>query len=450
MTIKPTAAVLRRTPDVWQLAVVSGPGTPPDVAFTTLALESPSAASDAMDRIANELTARGLAGVPLFIAVPSEPCVTAALPTATLQSLPRAAWMYELESQLIDSAEDLVVDYYTSAETTLGIGVRVADWQPLVAACEAHDHPIRSIMPTACLVAESLLPLADSARLILFELDGRLECFESTGKSLSGWATLTPDPKQVATHLRALLLKQGTSLRLASFCTPEFDAALRGALPEGEIIRPALDKPIESMAIARAAEILQKPATPHLELLRDRLSPHEFWSEVRRPASYLAAGLVALASLLCGYFVWTAWQYDAIAADYAAQQASIFRSVFPGRSVPPGIRSRLESELRQLRGTSGDAVTEIPQDSAFVVLHRAMAALPTSLRFRILDIRGEGRQLALIGEARTHGEAETLATALEATGQFQVAPVTTSNLGERGVSFNISATFQEPKSGDKS
>jgi hypothetical protein len=67
----------------------------------------------------------------------------------------------------------------------------------------------------------------------------------------------------------------------------------------------------------------------------------------------------------------------------------------------------------------------------------ALAALPTDVRFRLLEIRFDEEQAYLAGEVRRHGDVDRLASALRAHG-FEVASPRTEQLAEEGVGFALS------------
>lgn len=445
---KPLVGALHYASDEgWRLARLPGAAGQNDVESPRWkTLDGPAASDSSFDpaKLADVLAAENLGAAPILLALPSRACSAVPIHGVDAIRLPRTTLVYEMEAGLIDAVEELAIDLYLRPEGALGIGVRIEAWKPLLETLEEHGLSVAGVAPWACIALEAILPHVSGADALLFPLDGRLECFALESGVPSQWLTLEPGGLAAAAVLRTWALERGSALRVACL-GPEGDRPSLGPpSPDLDYFEPnlKLSGDLESLALDRAEVVLRRPSTPHLELLREGLSPRAYWSELKAPAGFLAAGVCAAVLAAFGWLFATAWRYDAAAERFAAQQVDLFRSLHPDLPPPPGVRSRLESELRQLRGTSAGETADVPQESAFATFHAVLAALPEGQRFRILDVRVDGGKLEFSGEARSHREAEALSAALEATGRFQLAPLATNVLpGDRGVGFTVSAAY---------
>jgi hypothetical protein len=127
-----------------------------------------------------------------------------------------------------------------------------------------------------------------------------------------------------------------------------------------------------------------------------------------------------------------------LAAESQQHQAAAFCEVFPGQPVPPGIRSRLESEHAKLAGLKG-ASNQLPQrTSALNVFYNVLASLPEEMRYRFRELRLDRQRAFLEGEVLSHGDADRLSAGLRKHG-FEVQPPRTQQLAGQGVSIHINA-----------
>jgi hypothetical protein len=75
--------------------------------------------------------------------------------------------------------------------------------------------------------------------------------------------------------------------------------------------------------------------------------------------------------------------------------------------------------------------------SALDAFNQVVGSLPESLRIRIVDIRVDSTGILPEGQARTHADAEKLAQAIRATGQFVCDPPRSEQLVKGGVAFTL-------------
>jgi hypothetical protein len=198
--------------------------------------------------------------------------------------------------------------------------------------------------------------------------------------------------------------------------------------------------------IAEASKVIATGKRPWIELRRDQIGHYDPHSLVRGSIhALLVTVLVALTSL--SFVAWNrADKYDAIVQSTEQEKRELFQDLFPDTRIPSGIRTRLDSEHRKLIGLAAEDARVPEREPVTQLLVDALTALPTDLRFRLLDIDFEGHRGALDGEVRRHGDADTLATSLRSNG-FTVDPPGTEQLSDQGVGFtlNVSLNSAEPK-----
>jgi hypothetical protein len=149
----------------------------------------------------------------------------------------------------------------------------------------------------------------------------------------------------------------------------------------------------------------------------------------------VAVVVVSAVCLVAALFV-RASRYDRLAGRYESEQQEMFRRLFPDSSVPVDVRSRLASEARAVTGAGGSSQ---PDANGLLVLRDVLTFLPTDTRFRVSEVRLDGRAFTLEGDVPTHGDAEALAVALRRRDGFEVQPPRTEQRGA-AVGFTISGS----------
>jgi hypothetical protein len=129
-------------------------------------------------------------------------------------------------------------------------------------------------------------------------------------------------------------------------------------------------------------------------------------------------------------------RYERLSVRYQAQQQALFHRLFPDAPVPPNVRSRLASEARAMAGDGGSVPA---QANGLLVLRDVLTHLPTDRRFRVSELRLDGRAFTLEGEVPTHGDAEAVVVALRRREGFEMQPPRTELRGA-AVGFTISGT----------
>ena len=189
---------------------------------------------------------------------------------------------------------------------------------------------------------------------------------------------------------------------------------------------------------------------PLADLRTGPLEPGDRFRLYRRPLTPAAVSVALLLICLSSILLWRTEIYQSQAEIHAYEAHRLFASAFPEQKAPPmlpGIKGRLESEAKRLAGLSG-AATELPeQNSALVALYEVLKALPKDLRYRILEVRIAGNQVYLDGQVRSHGDAESIATALRERAHLRVEAPRTQLMKDQAVGFTLSAAAaaQEPQ-----
>jgi hypothetical protein len=156
-----------------------------------------------------------------------------------------------------------------------------------------------------------------------------------------------------------------------------------------------------------------------------------------------------------------------VATQAEAQQQQLFARAMPGKRLPIDPALVLAAELRRLKALAGDdegvdsgsagdegSPAELWSASSqrsvllLLLLRQALALLPAPevLRYRVLELRLDARRLQIEGQARSHGDAEAIATALRNGGIFDPEPPRSEQLPSKpgdavppGVSFSLVA-----------
>lgn len=126
-------------------------------------------------------------------------------------------------------------------------------------------------------------------------------------------------------------------------------------------------------------------------------------------------------------------------------QEEIFQELFKNQRIPVGIRTRLESESRQLAATRGLTEKSHRSDSVLAVVHAFLSATPadSSTRFRWDRLEFSSGKLGLgIGMTTSFQEYEAIASSLKQAG-FAIPPLSLSQSGE-GVSMRIENATHTP------
>lgn len=390
--------------------------------------------------IAQSLRERGYNGAGIVLAVPSAWCLCASI---SLEGLPRRerheAMLYRLEDRLPLAAEDVVADFVEHGESALGVCLRADRLLSLVRELELAGVTVAAICPAAMLAAQQFAQ-REGAELdaILLASGEELDVIMLDQRRPAAWVAPAAGSGTLLTaQLRAQIKRRGRRLRVL---TAGIDSAGLQRLGELEIDWERTDVTPAAACMAIAGRLVAGGAQPWVNLRRDQLGVADRHRAVRGPLNIAIAAAMLLCASLIAILLWRAERYSSLASTGTREQQMVFREIFPQQSAPVGVKSRLLSEVRRLRGLSGES-TDLPQrPSALDELGDFLARLPADLRYQMWEIRLDDGTLFVEGQTRTHGDAESIAAALRKNNGFAMGSPRTEQQGERGVSFSFSGT----------
>jgi len=392
---------------------------------------------------AKALEENGYRGGMLSVALGPKSCLAATIPhEGRSMTRDRKMMTFASEEHLPLAAEEMVADFVVFPEEALAVSVEVAQIGPLVDALEKAELPVQSVAPLPLLALQQQMNgVAAKERLVVvWQHEDALEFFEVTGGRPRSWKTLPADPGVLVRELQLLALtgQEEFHVQAYSLDRPLLDAVR--ALPEVRDLS-ADSIPMAEAAAAVAARQLRGHVQGWIELCRSPIGSRDPYRPVRGALRAVTLAAAILCLLVSAGFWWRSHRYQQLTGQYRQAQREAFQQALPGRPVPVGILSRLEGEHEQLSGLTA-RTGDLPQRrSALRHLHDVLLALPSDLRYRVLEIHLQPEQVDLEGEARHHGDADLLAAALREVG-YDVDPPHTQQLPTEGVSWQIAASIR--------
>jgi hypothetical protein len=398
--------------------------------------------------LADALKAGGFAGANAVLLLPSTRCLCATIPTEGLPTRQRGqAMLYRFEERLPVAAEDIAADFIVGGQAALAVGVERRFIEPLVAAIGEARVRLRAVCPASLLALqagiESRRTDGDDQWVCCPGAPGTLELIRIAERRPVAWYVTSDDASDVALHVRGAaggIPQKVTAIGL----TPELVERAKAA---GLVI----ESDVEPLERARAATesakaVLAGRRLPWINLTSDGrgAGTQGFAAMGVAGRVVVAAAILFAACLACALFVRAA-RYERLAAGYEDEQREVYRRLFPDASVPVDVRSRLRSEARSATGDAGAARSDA---NGLLVLRDVLTFLPVESRFRVSELRLDGRGFTLEGDVPTHGDAEAVAGALRRRDGFEVQPPRTEQRGGV-VAFTISGSAGKasPKQG---
>ena len=402
------------------------------------AFEAPMQDPDAVAAIVNQqLMEVGYSGEPVILAIPSHWCFAAPV---RLKPIPRRnrrrALLSRMEEHLPVSSEELTADFLPiDDEQALGVAVKLTPLRELAAALIAVGVEIECVCPLTCLAAQGVDTRADHQVIVLRDVQGH-ELIELRGGKPAAWNVMADD-----TTLAARLDALHTNGQQADVVELEDASADRAAGDNGccQVMQAALQT---AQLIALGQRRPWFDLTIY-DLVAGSAGP---WRRLKRPLVACAVGFAALIAVSVFAMLWRAQQWEAKTAELLAEQKALYERTLPGQTVPVNVRDRLRSESLRMTAMTGQSA-EVPQyASALTSLHELLSSLPADQRFRLLDLRIEPERVLMEGEARSHSEAEIIASAIRSRRRFDVSAPRSQQLKDTGVNFTLEATPGAPGS----
>ncbi|MEO0529369.1 MAG: hypothetical protein AAF266_02205 [Planctomycetota bacterium] len=349
---------------------------------------------------------------------------------------------YQAEEPLPIAAEEIVADYVTDGVRVFGVGANRYLVEGLLGELRETGFDVRCLAPEALLAASQLKHESKFIENSWWLRPGGIEQLIVGDAGPSHWRLLPSTADGLASVLTSQRIA-GEKIQLHALVKPT-NKAFPSNLAPAELIDLPEEDPCTGF-IARVAErLVRGETTPSIDLtrgleagsaaIRDTLR----WDRIAVGASILF--LLLAAAAWRGAVAISAENRIAELADF---EADLFRKAMPNARVPRGVRTRLESELRQIDGTRADMSAMPEHNNAVARLQSVLASLPTDMRFRVLEVRIESGRVFLLGEARSFGDADQIAARLRRTG-LTVAPPSSRQLAEKGIEFRLTA--EEPQS----
>ncbi|MBN1942925.1 MAG: hypothetical protein JW849_06485 [Phycisphaerae bacterium] len=149
--------------------------------------------------------------------------------------------------------------------------------------------------------------------------------------------------------------------------------------------------------------------------------------------------MAVLALTLLSLFIHRGINYKNLALNFERSQLEIYQKLYPNsKKAPSNIVARMESEMRKMYGVIGQG-RDVPRISnAMDALHAVVTNLPQNIKWRILKLQIHPGSIDIIGQVKTHSDAETIVQSLT-KGSLDVSAPTTELLSTGEIYFKISA-----------
>lgn len=429
---RPTIAIFADA-DAFRIATIERAG---DGAVTEVPVDSDASPELRAATLAEALRAGGFVGAHAILLLPSTQCLCAAIPMAGLPTRQRGqAMLYRFEEKLPVAAEDLAADFIVSENSALGVGIERRLLDPLLDGLRGAGVRLRGACPASLLALQEWAetPNADAGdHWVCWQgTAGRVELFRVIARRPVAWYVTSDDAADVVMHVRAV---GGGTQRVIACGLPAESVERLGA--GGIAVEVAASWDARQTAVDATKAVLARRRLPWIDLANGGVPASQggaFAATGRAGRIAVAAAVVFAACLVAALFVRAA-RYERLAGRYEAQQQEVFHRLFPGAPAPVDVRSRLASEARTM---TGDGASARPDANGLLVLRDVLTFLPADTRFRVSDLRVEGRGFTLEGDVPTHGDAEAVAGALRRRDGFEVQPPRTEQRGA-AVGFTIS------------
>ena len=385
-------------------------------------------------------------GCAIVVALESNLCLASNCRVASpKQARDRRTLTYLLEESLPVAAEEILADFVTGGTHVLGFCCdrqqvkRVID--PL---CELGAD-LRAVSPLAILAGGELQIESGKNDLIesvwLTKKAADVTRWEN-GKPVS-WRT-HPANRDELTIINTLDWLAGSQEAPRRWLEQESQSILASSADSDQVTITVGD-PRLAYALKAAARITAGTETPAVDFLRDfKTATTGIHDPLARDRVVLACAAACLLAASAFWLLMSGSAIEAAIENSEIEQTDLFRDTFPDKRVPNGILRRLQSEARRLTGTRAGGADAPEHPDASLLLQEVLTQLPDT-RYQLKEIRIEGGGAYLIGEVRSHSEADRIAASLRKAGLAASPPSTRQDSG-KGVEFRVSA---EPRSKDQ-
>jgi hypothetical protein len=420
-----------------------------DGAVRTLAVPAPAAEAgggNPAPAIREALVQLGYKGGGVCLGVSSAETFVASIDCGNVprsRSEKRQTLLFRLEEHLPIDAEEMTADFLPAAGgTALGVAVESAALARLVGQLSEAGIETAAICPTPLLALWESLREGQNVDVEYFLLatSSHVDVIRIADGRPRAWHTTAPDVEEIVRAIKAeMLAHPGQS--------PSPVTAVIGTLPAGPMTdvcsaaglacRIMEGQSIADLAARGAAHLLEGEDAGWVDLRRDNLGHENPWGRLALPIKVaLLAAIVTLVAVSASAHL-RAFRYETVVDQALGEEAALHQKVFPNTRTPIDVQSRFTSESRRLEGLRGSAGSIPEPFSALDAFNQVVGSMPESLRVRIVDIRVDPSGILLEGQARSHADAEKLAQAVRATGQFTCDPPRSEQLVKGGVAFTL-------------
>ncbi len=356
---------------------------------------------------------------------------------------------FALEALLPVNAESIVADsIHISNNPSIGLSAAAMEsdhLQALIDQLESCECRVQFVVSASMMVFEQAMAervLKPNSSVIYLEnsCDDRsghaeIASFDGQGK-LTAWQVSDARPISVSRLLELINPEELPVVLLANRSAMQRHEMLQELANQSVVIDPLV------MQCKATRHILSNRREPTFDFRRDQLAASDPLRRYRIAiSSFVISGCIALL-LVCGTLLWRSFQYQAMARQATAEQATLFKKAFPEQRVPAAILSRLKSEHAKAIGIRKvDNKTKVPA-SALQVLRRILESLNDELPFEIDQIRIENGSIVMEVKFMSQQDAGKLAAALADQG-LEVEPPSTSLTDDDRISATILASYRQ-------
>ena len=319
--------------------------------------------------IRETLTANGYAGEPIILALDSNWCLAITLDVNRPQELrDRQTLLYRLEEWMPWSVDDCVCDFIAAGKQALMLAVQSNPLAEFLNRMEQLGIGVQSIIPTALLATTAHIDGGEwpARYVVAFDHNGWTDLVSIDTKTPVGWLHTPTDISAIRQELAHRALDTGQPSQLISYGLSDLVRSKPQLFESVQLLEsdpPAAPTRIE-LALSAAEKILRGHCEPPIELKRDAFGRTRGNVVLRRYSLALQCAVAVMLFSVVAVLLYRGYVADRSTALLTAHQAEVFKSLFPSTKVPTGIRSRLESELSQLRGLQGAGFVAAPHTAS--------------------------------------------------------------------------------------